>query len=727
MANTWSGTAPPIIGVATGAALLVAAALTGRMFHLRHPYIEARIFTYRNVVKIMVIFLIMCMMMCSQTTLQNLYTAGVLHFDALNTISLNWLVLLGVGAGAYFSTVAATQWGMSVKMLTFVGMLSVSLYTIEMYFIISPETTLSSLYLPSFLRGFGNAVIYVALTAYVQKIIPFPAFMQGISVLGFMRTGIASPVGGALYEHLYKMQMNENLALLGSDINFSSLTHLSLDTITGQVWLQAQMVSLKNLFGLTSLLGIITLLIIMIYRFNVGRYAQLPAFVKKRFLALFLLGLVWLPAKLGAAPHSLNPDTLSTSAPRVVSLEQLFAMADSGSKTIKSCMAAAEAADETLKAARRDRLPNIDASLSASYLGNGLIWNRDFSHRKSVDIPHFGNNFSLAVTQLLYAGGSLSSSIEQARLGSRMAALNVQKERQDVRFLLTGYYLDLYKTTNQIEVYDRNIDLTQKLIDEIAAKQRQGTAITNDLNRYTLQLKNLQLDREVLCNNVSILNRRIVTTLGLDPSCVIAPDTLLLEREVDLMGAQEWQEAALSGSLALQQAAVEVALQRNGEKSVRSSLLPRVSLMAQEHLDGPVTIEVPALNNNFNYWFVGIGIQYNLSSLYKGNKKLKAARLETQRSSWQQAAARDRVGNEVQEAYVTLGESFSQVKTHGQNLELARLNYRVTSNRYRNDLALLTDMLDASHTRLVAELDLVNAKIDLLYNYLKLKYVCGQL
>ena len=54
---------------------------------------------------------------------------------------------------------------------------------------------------------------------------------------------------------------------------------------------------------------------------------------------------------------------------------------------------------------------------------------------------------------------------------------------------------------------------------------------------------------------------------------------------------------------------------------------------------------------------------------------------------------------------------------------LADEHYQVTHNRYGQGLALLTDILDASHTKLTADMELVNARISLLYNYYKLKYL----
>ena len=125
--------------------------------------------------------------------------------------------------------------------------------------------------------------------------------------------------------------------------------------------------------------------------------------------------------------------------------------------------------------------------------------------------------------------------------------------------------------------------------------------------------------------------------------------------------------------------------------------------MAADHLDGPVTIEVPVLNNNFNYWYVGIGINYDISSLYKNNRNIAKAKLQARQAQESYELAQEQTHNTVQENYVNLLTAFSELRTQEKNVELADENFTVIRNRYQNELALLTDMLDASNTKLSAE------------------------
>ena len=81
----------------------------------------------------------------------------------------------------------------------------------------------------------------------------------------------------------------------------------------------------------------------------------------------------------------------------------------------------------------------------------------------------------------------------------------------------------------------------------------------------------------------------------------------------------------------------------------------------------------------------------------------------------------------IQSDYVRYMEAYDEVATLEKSVQLANENYQEIENRYRNDIALVTDMLDASTQLLDAELKLVNARINVIFNYYKLKNTSGNL
>ena len=398
---------------------------------------------------------------------------------------------------------------------------------------------------------------------------------------------------------------------------------------------------------------------------------------------------------------------------RQMGIEELFRLADEQSKSIQTY-------------AKAQRLPDVNMSLSASYWGNGKLWDRDFGNAMTIDMPHFGNNFALEAQQVVYAGGAISSGIRQVELDKLLAELDLQKNVQEIRFLLVGHYLNLYKLDNQIRVLQKNMELTDEVIANMKARREQGTVLKNDITRYELQKEQLNLQLTRVKDARRIANHQLVTTLHLPENTEIYPDTLLLREQIQTLTEEDWQELAEANHIVLKQTQATIRMNEQKVKQERAERLPHISIVAAEHLDGPITIEVPVLDNNFNYWYIGIGVKYNLSSLFKNNRKLKQARLNVRQAQEQRQLAQEQIENAVQEGYVNFLTAFTDLRTQENSVRLADENYHVTDNtdnRYKNEMALLTDMLDASNMKLTADLGLVDARINILYNYYKMKYI----
>ena len=218
---------------------------------------------------------------------------------------------------------------------------------------------------------------------------------------------------------------------------------------------------------------------------------------------------------LTAMTVSLLCSSISVCAKRKLTIEQMFELADKNSKQIKSFTIAYDESLQNIKVAKNALLPELETSLSVGYLGDVWLADRDFSNGMNAHMPHFGNNFAIEASQVLYAGGAITAAITMAELKSQIAYLDIEANRQDVRFLLVGNYLELYKINNQLKVYDQNIERTKLLLSEMRAKENQGLILPNDIIRYELQLQTLELAVIQLNNSKEIINNQLITSLGL--------------------------------------------------------------------------------------------------------------------------------------------------------------------------------------------------------------------
>lgn len=421
------------------------------------------------------------------------------------------------------------------------------------------------------------------------------------------------------------------------------------------------------------------------------------------------------------------PGAVRAQTPALQSgLDRMYLTAEAHNATLRSMQSAIDEAEAGVQTAKTARLPEISGSASVSYLGNARLWNRHFGESTSAPMPHFGNNFLLKATQVVYAGGAVDAGIRMARQNARMQALTARGEMQKVRFLLTGLYLQLHSLRNAQSVYATNAALAAEQISVMRKRREQGVSLRNDITRYELQLQEMQLGEATTADRQSIVRQELLTALGTDTAAL----TLLGEEAFDesaiaLDTEQAWQQRALAAHTGLMQSRLGVDMSRTKETLEKAARRPQVALVAEDHLDGPITIEVPPIDKNLNYWFVGVGVSYNFSSLYKNKRNVQQARLATALAENRLTEAQQGVRDAVHAAYVNLGTARTELATRQKSVQLAAENYDVVSKRYQNGLAIVTDLTDAANMKLSAELQLVNARINLVYALYHLRYAAG--
>lgn len=418
---------------------------------------------------------------------------------------------------------------------------------------------------------------------------------------------------------------------------------------------------------------------------------------------------------------------ISAHEPQVITLENLFQIAETNSPQLKPSAAAIEVARREVSSARAQRLPDVNASLSLSYIGDGFTTNRSFADYQKAPIPHFGNGLALNVAQPIYAGGAITAGIELAELKLTAARFAAELNRADIRMQLTGFYLDIFKFTNLRDVVVSNIALARKILSDMHTRVEQGTALQNDITRYELLVSNLELSLTQLNNTIQILNTNLVEIAGLPDSTSIVPDPTILDRSLPNGNADYWLTQTRQNSPAIRLAQSSLDISQKAVTLAKAARRPKIGIQAGWNFDGPILTEVPPINRNLSYWFVGLGVTYNISSLFKANKSIAASRAASIKAERDLEVTRQNVELGLRADYVRYLEAFEELKNRQKAVELANNNYSITATRYGADMALITDMLDAANSKLDAEQQLVNARINIIYSYYKLLFISGKI
>jgi len=161
-------------------------------------------------------------------------------------------------------------------------------------------------------------------------------------------------------------------------------------------------------------------------------------------------------------------------------------------------------------------------------------------------MPHFGNTLDVTVYQPVYEGGAISTGVKLAQSQQKMSQTQVEQTRQSVGMQAIGCYLELYKASNLRKVYAENIETTQRVLDEMNARHKEGVVLKNDITRYELRMSTLNYDLLTIDNRISVMNHNLCLLLGLDAGTEIVTD---IKNEADALPAIESKQQWLDRSV----------------------------------------------------------------------------------------------------------------------------------------------------------------------------------
>ena len=408
-----------------------------------------------------------------------------------------------------------------------------------------------------------------------------------------------------------------------------------------------------------------------------------------------------------------------------LSVEQLFEWGMEHSLQLEADRLQERMAGERAQTARKNLLPDIEVGLRGAVVGQPVVWQRGLSDPIRPETPDWSQNYAIDFTQPLYEGGRLKYAIRQADLQKHVAGLQSATDRADLKLSLLQQYLNLFSLYKQHLVLKRNIDESERRLVDIRRMKREGLITNNDVLRSEMQLTDNRLSLRQTENDISLVSRQLDILLGLDEELLLCPDTTLLQRVLTPEPCDDYIRQAYAAAPAMLLLKKQTELAQNDVRLVRADNRPRLSLYASNTLARPVSRTMDDLYNNT--WNLGLSLSYSLSSLYRNKHRLNEARQAVELRRNAEELKRQEIRMTVNNAYLRHQEAVERVDALKLSVKQAEENYRIMRNRYLNQLAILTDLLDADNLRLNAELQLTTARTQVIYTYYELLRAAGKL
>jgi len=410
-----------------------------------------------------------------------------------------------------------------------------------------------------------------------------------------------------------------------------------------------------------------------------------------------------------------------------LTLNEAIDLSLKNSKQLKLNQTKIISATNAVKDANAKQLP--EASVSGSY----LRINKPNVDMKSSDNSSGGSGFQFDANQVaygiasvsvpLFSGFKIQAGKESARYLAVAAKLDADRDREEVIQNTVAAYSNLYKASVAVNLVRENLKQQQQRTTDFTNMEKNGLLARNDLLKAQLQQSNIEVALTQAESDLKVARINMNIMLGIPENSQYDVDTTFLAQAgPDGKSVAEWEQTALQrrkDAAALQ--AHEKAAYA-GIKSAKGDYYPSLSLTG-----GYVAANIPNFLTVTNAVNVGVGLKYNLSSLWKTGSKVDDAKNELNAVKINEEMLADNIHVQVNEAYENYVVSTKKIEMYEKAIEQADENYRITKNKHENSLATTTDLLEADVAQLQAKLNYTTAKADAVVSYNKLLETAGVL
>lgn len=413
---------------------------------------------------------------------------------------------------------------------------------------------------------------------------------------------------------------------------------------------------------------------------------------------------------------------------KVLTLQEAINLSIKNSHELKANKALIEEANAALKEAEQRRLP--DAKVSGAYM---RLNNANFDMKmKSNNNGGGSSSEAPKVSQALYgilnlslpiySGGRIRYGIESSRYLAEAAKLDADNEKEKVIENTVEAFINLYKAKKAVDLVKENVAQAESRVKDFSNLEKNGLLARNDLLKAQLQSSNSELMLLDVQNNWQIANLNMNLLLGLAENTEIAPDSSFVNAMAAEKPLQDYIQNALTNRSDIASIDLKKKAAETGVKATKGEMYPSLALTG-----GYIAADVPKVFSLTNAVNMGVGVSYNIGSLWKTKAKVKQEEARVQQLEATEAMANDKVRLQVNKTYLDYLSTKKKIEVYEKAVQQANENYRITKNKYDNSLATTTDLLDADVAQLQAQLNYAFAKADAVSAYNKLLQAAGSI
>jgi len=317
-------------------------------------------------------------------------------------------------------------------------------------------------------------------------------------------------------------------------------------------------------------------------------------------------------------------------------------------------------------------------------------------------------NWALELKQPLFAGGAIKTGYEIGLIGEEIARSNVQTVQADVIREVKTAYFRVLKAERILDVAKQSVEGLQAHRDQAQSFFDHGLIPRNDLLAAEVELANGHQFLLRAQNGVGLAKAGMNTILRREIDAPLELDDILEYRPFE----QTWDDClkkALDNRPEIKGCNFQLEKAKKDIKQAQSEFLPTVSFLGNYSRYGDEPDVSGSTYQNQESWYLTVVANWNVWEGGRSKSRLNASLSREKQVKDSCQNVQERIILELKEAYLHVREAEQQIPTAKKAVIQAEENRRITNERYREQVARASDVIDAQTILTRAQSDYFNA------------------
>ncbi len=395
-------------------------------------------------------------------------------------------------------------------------------------------------------------------------------------------------------------------------------------------------------------------------------------------------------------------------ASEVLTLEESIEIALERSLSLYSAREEIRAREFAERSARADLFPKFSTSYSYTRLDQKTVDDAKYiiGTREYSPLEEYSYDFNITGTQPLFTGWALTIIRELASLGVDLAKVQKETAIQDLIVNVKEAYFGILKAKKLEKVARQAVEQLEAHLRVAQAFYEEGLIAKNELLQTEVQMAQARQDLIRATNRVeiaaSLFNKLLRRELG---EKVRIKD--ILDYHPVGLTLDECMERAELNRPEIKEVSLNVA---SAEKNVglsKSSYYPTVNLIG--NFERQTATEQYIGKADPDRWTITLEAQWTFWEWGKKRDEVASARAQLAKTKHVLQELKDNIQLEVKDAYLNLREAEKNIQVARTAVVQAEENFRMNEERYKQQVATSTDVLDAQTLLTQARTNYFNA------------------